>query len=279
MSHAKTKKIVKDALIEDLEGLKIKNDASSQLIPKSKQVKANINTSEAGILAGVEPTSLAFKLLDETVSLNWHSKDGDEISPEQPICEIEGEIKSILAAERTALNFLSHLSGIATLTAEFVKKAEGKTTITDTRKTTPGLRHLEKAAVLAGGGTNHRFSLADAILIKDNHLAYIGIADAVASARAKYPKLVVEVECDTLSQVEEATNANADAVLLDNMALEQIAQAIEIIRTKNPDCPIEASGDINIDTIAKYADTGVDYISIGALTKSSSALDMSLDII
>lgn len=266
--------IVKLALAEDLgPELDPTQDVTGQLLQDSTATGI-LKTNESGILAGRDVAELAFALVDKNISLNWHFDSGDAISPQNPICEISGNLKSISAAERVAINFLSHLSGIATLTSKFVKATNGQSQIYDTRKTTPGLRVLEKAAVAIGGGHNHRFSLTDAILIKDNHLTQLQIPDAVAQARQKYPDLFIEVECDTMEQVSQVMGTQADAILLDNMSPKEIAACVKMVSGAYI---TEASGGIQLKDISKIARTKVDRISVGALTKSS-ALDMGLDI-
>ena len=194
---------------------------------------------------------------------------------------VTGRAQVILTAERVALNFVQHLSGVATLTAKFVEAVKGtKACILDTRKTTPGLRRAEKYAVACGGGQNHRFGLFDMVLIKDNHLAALrdaapgAIAAAVASARKQYPKLKVEVETDTLAQVEQAVAAGADFILLDNMSTDELRRAVELV---NGHAKTEASGGVNLSTVRRIADAGVDFISVGALTHSAPAVDIALD--
>ena len=272
-----TKALVKQALAEDLgTRLNLKMDFSSRLLGKNTLAKATICSREPGILAGREPSNLAFRLVDKKTDLNWLAADGQELQADQTICEISGSLASICSAERTALNFLSHLSGIATLTRKFVEAAGKKAAIYDTRKTIPGLRALEKAAVKAGGGNNHRFSLSDAIMLKDNHLTSVQIEKAIQTARQKHPKLEIEVECETQEQLEAALLANADSVLLDNMDENQLKQAVELVGSR---CITEASGGITLETVKKIAGTGVDRISIGAITKSAPALDFSLEAV
>jgi nicotinate-nucleotide pyrophosphorylase (carboxylating) len=203
--------------------------------------------------------------------------------PGLTIMEVTGPLRPILTAERTALNFLGHLSGIASLTCEFVSAAHARNPavqVLDTRKTTPGLRALEKEAVQAGGGVNHRSSLSEAVLVKDNHLGGVTITDAVARARAMWPGRVVQIECDSLEQVAEAARAGADAVLLDNMDPATVALAIAVAQTES-DRPVltEVSGGITLDSIGDYAAVGPDRISVGALTHSALALDLGLDLI
>jgi nicotinate-nucleotide pyrophosphorylase (carboxylating) len=190
-------------------------------------------------------------------------------------------LASILTAERTALNFLNHLSGVATLTRRFVDAASsaGRARIWDTRKTTPGLRSLEKAAVRAGGGVNHRGNLSDWVLLKDNHIALFGIADAVKRARERWPARTVHVECERLDQVQEAVTAGVDAVLLDNMSPDEVRACVTVLRAGDPRCLIEVSGGIDLDTVAAYAAAGADLISVGAITSSAPTLDIGLDVL
>jgi nicotinate-nucleotide pyrophosphorylase (carboxylating) len=189
--------------------------------------------------------------------------------------EVSGSLRSILGGERVALNFLSHLSGVASLTRRYVRAARGKARILDTRKTLPGLRGVQRAAVRAGGGFNHRDSLATAVLIKDNHLAALGIEKAVERARARWPMRIIEVECDTLEQVGEACNAGADIVMLDNMTPDEVGKAVALVSGR---AKTEVSGTITPDTVGSYAETGVDFISVGAITHSVRALDIGLDV-
>jgi nicotinate-nucleotide pyrophosphorylase (carboxylating) len=201
--------------------------------------------------------------------------DGDEILAEQVLGEVSGSLRSILGGERTALNLLQHCSGIATLTRRYVRAARGKARIRDTRKTLPGVRALEKAAVRAGGGFNHRESLSDAVLIKDNHLAHLDLRQAVDRARARWPGRIVEVECDTVEQVAVAVAARADLILLDNMSPERAGEAARLVEGI---VPLEVSGRVSVETAGAYAETGVDYISVGAITHSAPALDIALDL-
>ncbi len=287
MSSAATPEIVKQALAEDIgKPLNPAEDYSSQLLPEGATGTGIIKSNESGVLAGRDPAELAFSLISPNTALNWLVDEGGKISAGKPVCEIKGKLAHILTAERTALNFLSHLSGIATLTHKFVeavKSLDGcQTEIYDTRKTAPGLRALEKAAVAAGGGKNHRFGLNDAILIKDNHLVCISIAEAVKNGKEKYPDLFIEVECETIEQVLEAVSAGVDAVLLDNMSADEIRSCIQLVdkaaEKSSKRCLTEASGGINLENILSIAKTGVDRISTGAITKSAPALDFSLDI-
>jgi nicotinate-nucleotide pyrophosphorylase (carboxylating) len=228
------------------------------------------------VLAGPLAFSEAFTQVDDTVRLDWQADDGDEVTAGKAVARAEGLLSSILTAERTALNFLGHLSGIATQTSRFVAAAAGRTRIWDTRKTTPGLRALEKAAVRAGGGANHRGNLTDWVLLKDNHLAVLGIAEGVRRARERWPARTVQVECDTFEQMLEAIDAGADLVMLDNMSPEQVAACV---REASGRVLLEVSGGVTAETIAAYAAAGPDFISSGALTNSAPVLDVGLDIV
>jgi nicotinate-nucleotide pyrophosphorylase (carboxylating) len=221
---------------------------------------------------GTRPSDLKIKIL---------ARDGEKISAGKTLLKISGPARAILSAERVALNFVQRLSGVATLTAQFVEAVRGtRATILDTRKTTPGWRRFEKYAVVCGGGKNHRLGLSDMILIKDNHLVALqnekpnAIAAAVLRAREKFPKLKIEVEADTLQQVEQAVNAGAEIILLDNMNLKQLRAAVKIV---NGRAKTEASGGVNLKTVRATAATGVDFISVGALTHSARAVDIGLD--
>jgi nicotinate-nucleotide pyrophosphorylase (carboxylating) len=270
------------ALAEDLTPL---GDLTSMLLPDDLQATASFVVRRDGVLAGTACVTETFARVDDTVALVWSAADGDRVAARTTVATVSGRLASILTAERTALNFLCHLSGVATLTQRYVTAAAttGTARIWDTRKTTPGLRSLEKAAVRAGGGANHRGNLSDWILLKDNHLALMGIAGAVEAARTRWPGRTVHVECDHLDQVVEAVAAGADALLLDNMTPEQVrtcvAAATERAAAAGRRPPLlEVSGEVDLDTVASYADTGVDLISVGAITKSAPVLDIGLDI-
>jgi nicotinate-nucleotide pyrophosphorylase (carboxylating) len=210
------------------------------------------------------------------VVVEWHLDDGADLVPGDVLGRIEGPLASILSGERTALNFLRHLSGVATMTRRFVRATKGKATILDTRKTTPGLRTLEKAAVRAGGGTNHRGSLSDGVMIKDNHLGGMAVAEAVRRAKLRWPGRLVEVECDHIHQVDEAIEAGATMVMLDNMTPAQVRKAVKVVASR---VPVEVSGRMSLDVVGDYAKiAGVDYISVGALTHSAHVLDLGLDL-
>ena len=268
------------ALSEDLgpEG-----DLTAALVPETATAHYALRARAEGVLAGRACADETFRRVGPGLELEWHAHDGDELKPGDTILDVTGPLRPILTAERTALNFLGHLSGVATLTARFVKAAhdaDPTVRVLDTRKTLPGLRLLEKAAVRAGGGTNHRLGLSDAVLVKDNHLAGTTITDAVARARALWPDRTVEIECDALDQVTEAARAGADAVLLDNMDPATVAEAVRAAHLDAPG-PIltEVSGGVTLDTIASYAAAGPDRISVGALTHSAPVLDLGLDLV
>lgn len=236
---------------------------------------------ETLVVSGLEAARAVFGEVDPEVRFTALVDEGDAMRAKIALAEVEGPARSILAAERVALNLLMRLSGIATLTWRYVEAVEGtETAITDTRKTTPGLRVLEKAAVRAGGGTNHRSGLDDGVLIKDNHLALAGgVAEAVRKVRMRASHLLkVEVEIEDLDQLREALDAGADAILLDNMTPEEVRSAVEIARGRDPGVLIEVSGGIDLETVRRYAGAGPDLISVGALTHSAPAVDITLDV-
>ena len=264
------------ALEEDLTPL---GDITSGLLPDGLAGNADFVVRTPGVLAGAACATEAFVQVDPTVVVDWATHDGDEVDAKQVIAHVSGPLASILTAERTALNFLGHLSGIATATRELVVAAGDGARIWDTRKTTPGLRALEKAAVRAGGGANHRGNLSDWILLKDNHLTVLGIDEAVREARRRWPARTVHVECESLDQVEEALRAGADALLLDNMSPEQVRAAVTLANDTGGARPLlEVSGGITRETVRAYAQTGADCISVGAITNSAPVLDIGLDI-
>jgi len=265
------------AIAEDLTPL---GDLTSALLPSDLVATARFVSRGQGVVAGCACASEAFRQIDPSVSLVWSVDDGDPLEAGTVLATATGTLASILTAERTALNFLGHLSGIATRTRVFVDAAAsgGPARIWDTRKTTPGLRSLEKAAVRAGGGANHRGNLSDWILLKDNHIALFGIAEAVSRARTMWPARTVHVECDHLDQVHEALAAGADALLLDNMTPELIAECVAVASQSARRPLLEASGGITLETVAAYAAAGVDCISIGGLTNSAAVIDIGLDI-
>jgi nicotinate-nucleotide pyrophosphorylase (carboxylating) len=253
-------------------------------MPRDRQAQASLVTKQAGVVAGLAIAVQTFRVFDERIVVEPLVQDGTFVECGTALVYLRGPARSLLSAERVALNFLGHLSGIATLTARCVRAVEGThTRILDTRKTTPGLRTLEKNAVQLGGGQNHRSGLNDGILIKDNHIqAAGGIAQALAAARLLTPHLLKrEVECETLAQVREALQAGADVILLDNMDIEMMRQAVKLVREQAPRLLIEASGTIGTDPerLAAVAATGVDFISLGALTHSAPNFDVSLEFV
>jgi nicotinate-nucleotide pyrophosphorylase (carboxylating) len=231
---------------------------------------------EEGVLAGTALATEVFRQIDEHTTVSWRCVDGDPVEPNMELGRVTGPLRSILAGERVALNFVGHCSGVASLTRRYVRASRGKARIRDTRKTLPGLRGIQKAAVRAGGGFNHRDSLSDAVLIKDNHLAVLGIAQAVERARARWPGRIVEIECDTLEQVVEAREAGVDIVLLDNMTPAEVAEAVVELKGC---AQVEVSGNVTLDTVDAYSDAGADYISVGAITHSVRNLDIGLDVL
>ena len=251
-------------------------DLTSSLLPPA-EVAAVIVARAAGRLAGRACAAEVFRQVDPAIAVQWGAADGDPVGPGQKLAEVVGPRASVFTAERTALNFLSHLSGIATEVSRYAAAAAGRARIRDTRKTTPGLRALEKAAVRAGGGANHRAGLSEWVMLKDNHLAAVTIADGVAGARRCWPGRAVYVECDRIAQVDEALAAGADALLLDNMAPEEVRACVD--RAADRGCLLEVSGGITLDTVAEYAATGVDFISVGRITNSAPALDIALDVV
>jgi len=262
---------VSRALAEDMLPL---GDLTAALVPAGATARASFVTREEGMVAGSLCVRETLAQLNPALGLEWRAGDGTAVEAGALLGTVEGCLASILTAERTALNFLCHLSGVATLTSRFVKAA-GKAKILDTRKTLPGLRALEKAAVRAGGGRNHRGSLSEMVLVKDNHLAVIGITDAVRHARWAWPGRAVEVECDRPDQVDEALEAGATMVLLDNMSPEAVASCVKLVAGR---IPVEVSGGVTLDTVGAYADAGADLISTSAITQSAPALDIGLDV-
>jgi nicotinate-nucleotide pyrophosphorylase (carboxylating) len=270
------------ALAEDLTPL---GDLTSMLLPPELVATAAFVARRIGVVAGTACVTETFARVDASVALDWRVGDGDHVEPGTTIATVTGRLASILTAERTALNFLCHLSGVATTTNQYATAAAGggPARIWDTRKTTPGLRALEKAAVRAGGGANHRGNLSDWILLKDNHLALMGITGAVDAARQRWPGRTVHVECDRQDQAIEAVDAGADALLLDNMTPDQVRACVTVVEARAAAAGrrrplLEVSGEVDLDTVAAYAGTGVDLISVGAITKSAPVLDIGLDI-
>ncbi len=271
-----TLELIVHALEEDLgTGGDITTDA---VIPPDSQSEAVVVARRSGCVAGIHVAAACFRLLDPELAVVERVDDGDVVTEGTVLIEVSGRTRSILSAERVALNFLGRLSGIATATWAYVDAVAGTgASISDTRKTTPGLRGLEKMAVAAGGGRNHRFGLFDAVLIKDNHIAAAGSIDrAVRAARSAVgDDVVIEIEVDTLDQLSEVLTTDADAVLLDNMTLDEMREAVSLVAGR---FTTEASGGVTLDNVRQIADTGVDVISVGWLTHSAPALDVALDL-
>ncbi|MGH6811763.1 MAG: carboxylating nicotinate-nucleotide diphosphorylase [Methylocella sp.] len=268
--------LVRSALLEDLG--RAGDLTTDAIVPAGLAARAALVARETGVVAGLDLAKLAFALIDPNIAMQVEIDDGATVTAGGVIARVRGPARGILMAERTAINFLGHLSGIASATASVVAAVRGtKAKITCTRKTTPGLRAVEKYAVRAGGGANHRFGLDDAILIKDNHIAIAGgIAQALRRARAAAGHLVkIEVEVDNLDQLKEALGEGVDAALLDNMSLDRLAEAVAIVAGR---AMTEASGRVTLESASAIAATGVDLISIGWLTHSAPLLDIGLDI-
>ncbi len=265
--------VVARALAEDLEPL---GDVTAALLDPGEVGRAALVARSTGVVAGRLAATAAFEAVDAGIEVVWALPDGSTVESGDTIATVSGPLAAILTAERTALNLLCHLSGVATLTARYVAAAAGAQ-VWDTRKTTPGLRALEKAAVRAGGGANHRGNLSEWVLVKDNHLAALGVTEAVRRARSRWPGRTVQVEADRISQLEEAISAGADIVLLDNMSVEDVVRCVEL-RGAATRPLLEVSGGVSLETIRGFAATGVDLISVGALTHSAPVLDIGLDI-
>ncbi len=273
--EAVVREAVARALAEDVGAGDITTEA---VVDSGTPCRAEIVAKAEGVVAGLVVAEATFRAVDPEVSFEHAVSDGGEVSPGTVVARVAGEAASILTAERTALNFLQRMSGIATLTARYVKAVAGTgARILDTRKTAPGLRALDKYAVAAGGGTNHRMGLFDAVLIKDNHIrAAGGIAEAIDRAReAAGGSAEVEVEAQSLAQVEEAVAVGVDVIMLDNMGAEEIRAAVKLVGER---ARTEVSGGVSLDTVRELAECGVDYISVGALTHSAPALDLSLEM-
>lgn len=279
-SDGKVVRLIEEALLEDI-GM---GDVTTDLIvPKNLTGKGEIIVKESGVLAGLSVASLVFENVDNTISFNPLCDDGCIIESTMTVAVVEGPLASILKAERTALNFLQRMSGIATLTRKFVEAVHGtRAKITDTRKTAPGLRIIDKLAVQLGGGVNHRFGLDDMILIKDNHIAAAGsvtsaLQHCLASLKQKSYKLKIEVETKNLNEVKEVLKfPEVDRIMLDNFSLDEMRKAVQFI---NHQKEVEASGGVSLINVREIAQTGVDFISIGALTHSAKALDISLEVV
>lgn len=256
-------------------------DLTASLVDPNAQARMALVSRQAGVVAGRLCALEAFRQVDEEVRVAWHLPDGSTVERGSVLADVSGPLRSVLTAERTALNFLCHLSGIATATrrvVDAVAPANPATRVLDTRKTLPGLRALQKAAVRAGGGTNHRGNLSEGVLLKDNHLGGLPITEAVAEARRRWPGRMVEVECDEPSQAKEAAAAGATVIMLDNMSPEQVAATVAALRASGSGALVEVSGGVDLATAPAYAAAGADLISLGALTHSAAALDIGLDL-
>ena len=266
-------RIVHAALAEDIGAGDVTTEAT---VPADAVGSAAILVKESGVVCGLRAVETTFRALDPEIAFEAFASDGDAIEAPAIVARVIGSQRAILTGERVALNFLGRLSGIATLTRDYVDAVAGTSAaVLDTRKTTPGLRALEKHAVAAGGGRNHRFGLDDAVLIKDNHLRAAGSIDAAVEQVRKAGDLPIEVECDTLEQVGEALEAGVDAILLDNMTPSELRQAVQLAGGR---ARLEASGGITLDNIRAVAEAGVDEISVGAITHSARSLDVSLEL-
>jgi nicotinate-nucleotide pyrophosphorylase (carboxylating) len=272
--------VVRAALEEDAPW----GDLTSQvLIPADADATAQLVAREAGVFSGGAVFAAAFRLTDPRIVVRMLVTDGAAFAAGDALAEVSGPARGILQAERIGLNFVQRMSGIATLTALYVAEIEGtRARIVDTRKTTPGLRALEKAAVRAGGGRNHRGNLSDWVMLKDNHLMGVGITKGVAAAKDRWPGRTVHVECERLEQVLEAVDAGADAILLDNMSPDEVRACVGAVRARCGDGRrplLEVSGGVTLETVAGYASTGADLVSSGSLTNSARVLDIGLDIL
>lgn len=264
--------LVRSALAEDGDV-----DVTSEPIFAADETSAgNLTARQAGVVAGIPLADLVFELLG--VAVTRHRSDGDRVRPGDVLLSVTGPTRGVLRGERTALNLLTHLSGIATATRRWADAVEGtRARVRDTRKTLPGMRAVQKYAVRCGGGVNHRMGLQDAALVKDNHIAAAGsVTKAYEAIRGGYPDLHVQVECDTLAQVEEALAAGASSLLLDNMTMVETAEAVRLTAGR---AELEASGGLTLDRAREIAETGVDYLAVGALTHSAPALDIGLDFV
>lgn len=267
---------VADTLKEDLGGsVNEANDITASLIPEDAVNEATIITREHGVFCGQAWADEVFKQLGSTVTIEWHVQDGDRVEPNQTLCTLKGPARTLLTGERNAMNFIQTLSGCASVTSQYVKMiAHTECRLLDTRKTIPGLRSALKYAVACGGGFNHRIGVFDAYLIKENHIiACGGIEKAISKAKELNPGKPVEVETESLEELQQAINAGADIIMLDNFTIEMMREAVNINAGR---AALENSGNVTLETIAEFAETGVDYISVGALTKHLKAMDLSM---
>jgi len=281
LDPALLRRLALEALAEDRADHDV---TTAALVPPEQAGRGVIIAKAEGVLAGLPPAAAVFAAVDGSLVWRAHSEDGRTVSPRDVVATIEGPLASILRGERVALNYLTHLSGVATAAAAVVRALEGvDCRLRDTRKTIPGLRALEKYAVRMGGGTNHRLDLADGVLIKDNHLAALrarglGVRDAVPMAREANPGMRIEIEVTVVEEARQALAAGADELLLDNMPLEMMREVVALAAACDPRPALEASGGITLENARTVAETGVDYISMGAITHSPPALDLSLEV-
>jgi nicotinate-nucleotide pyrophosphorylase (carboxylating) len=271
--HPEILEAIQRALAEDIGPGDV---TSNSILPAEADMHGQIIAKQEGIIAGLDVTQAVYLTFDPLVEFETMADEGARVTNRQVVAKVSGSARSLLTAERTALNFLGHMSGIATLTRSFVDVVAGtKAVILDTRKTAPGLRMVDKLAVSRGGGQNHRIGLFDMILIKDNHIDFAGsLEEAVTRARAAHSGLEIEVEARTLEHVETALKLRVERILLDNMSLEMMTEAVHMTHGR---AKLEASGNVNLETVRRIAETGVDYISIGALTHSAKVFDVSFD--
>ena len=262
---------IERAFAEDLG----KGDATADLLPSDALAEAALTCREDAVIAGIPWFDACFRKLDPQVSIEWQVRDGERVAAGSAICRLRGRARALVSAERSALNFLQLLSGTATITAQYVAAVAGTgVRVLDTRKTVPGLRQAQKYAVRCGGGHNHRIGLFDAILVKENHIAAAGgIEQAVAEARRLHPTLLLEIEVETLDELRRAIDAGVDRIMLDNFTPAMMTEAVAITAGR---VALEISGNVDLQTIGSYARTGVDFISVGALTKHVRAVDLSL---
>jgi nicotinate-nucleotide pyrophosphorylase (carboxylating) len=275
------KEAVARALAEDLLPL---GDLTASLVPESFTGRAALVVRSEGVVAGRLCAIEAFAQVAPGLIVDWHLPDGSKVLPGDVVAEVSGQMRALLTAERTVLNFLCHLSGVATMARRYVEAvstANPATRVLDTRKTTPGLRALEKAAVRAGGAQNHRGSLSEAVLVKDNHLGGLSMSEVATLTHGRWPGRPVEIECDRAEQVAEALSAGASAVLLDNMTPDEVARCVSLVHecTEPGTVLVEVSGGVSLETAPAYARAGADLISVGAITHSAPALDIGLDVI
>jgi nicotinate-nucleotide pyrophosphorylase (carboxylating) len=270
------REVVARAIAEDVGPL---GDLTAALLPEAARATVTVVARQVGVLAGTACATEVFAQLDDRVAVRWDAGDGDAVVPGRVVGTVTGPARPVLTGERSALNFLCHLSGVATATRAFVDAAGPTARIWDTRKTLPGLRALEKAAVRAGGGVSHRGSLSDFVLVKDNHLGGLSITEAVQRARSQWPGRMVEVECDRRDQLEAAIAAGATMVLLDNMTPDEVRECVALARASAPrGFLVEVSGGVTLDNVGDYAAAGADLISTSTITQSAPALDVGFDL-